>query len=851
MSLGDISPFSKYPNGLLKTVGLILLFMLLGGYSCALKQLKYTPGEGKEWSSSKTEHLIQTGELDKAIAQLKQAVAINPAAERQQLLGLAYQKKSQQLTELSIEAYEAAIVDTENSKAARLSLGDIYYQQGKYAKCIEVLAPLTSKSDAPLAARILLARAYFNVGQLTQSLAEWEKLSKLKPEGGEAEFHIGFLKEKKELYEEALEHYQKVISSAPQSKWAADAQNRLDVLEAVGGVLTLAGIEDEEIRQIIKNAPGTQEYHNAGAIMLLDEVSYTVHDNHTMTTRIHRLIKVLNERGKGFGEVKLNYDSSQQTVKVNLARTIKPDGTIVNVGKKSMRDLTPWSGFPLYSNAKVKVVSMPEVMAGSIIEYIATIESAELLNEDDFQFGIGLQSHEPQLLQRIILDVPQDRQLKIKYLRLADVSPKVEQKDDRRMYTWEVRDMPEIISEPLMPPWADISPFIMVSSFTDWDEISAWFNDLAKDQFKLDEAIRQKVAELIAEAATPEDKARHIFHFVASEIRYVGLEYGVSGYKPHKATEIFKNKYGDCKDQSTLLVAMLREVGIPAYLVLISTRGNGRLEKDIPMLQFDHCIAAARLGGKLVWLDPTCETCSLDDIPEGDQQRQALVMFDEGARFISTPLLEAENNKMLKRVELEIKSDGSVDGNSKLITSGDYSVSYRGVKYTKPIRRKHMLQSLVNGMYPGGRLLDYAFTGLEEMDGPVTISLHYTGPSYLKSAGDLRLFQLPGVGSSARGVSREERTYPVQFSGTSWTEVHTTIKIPAEYRVRYLPGEIKLELPAASYWSHYENRDGVIHYFERDITKDVEIAVDDYQQYKEYREKIAQEADQQIILEEK
>ncbi len=637
----------------------------------------------------------------------------------------------------------------------------------------------------------------------------------------------------------------------PDSKWAEDARQRLAALEAFGGVLTLAGIKDEEVRQIIKNSPGAEEHHNAGAIILLDEVRYTVHDNHTMTTRIHRLIKVLNERGKRFGEVKLDYDSSHQTVKVDLARTIKQDGAIVNVGKKSMRDLTPWSGFPLYSNAKVKVISMPEVMAGSFIEYIATIESSELLNEDDFQFGVGLQSYEPQILQRIILDVPESRQINIKYLRLKDISPKLEQKDGRRVYTWEVKDMPEIISEPLMPPWADISPFIMVSSFSDWAEISRWFQKLAKDQFQPDEAIKQKVAELTADAATPEEQARRIFNFVASEIRYVGLEYGVSGYKPHKATEIFKNKYGDCKDQATLLVSMLREVDVPAYLVLLSTRDNGRVEEDIPMLQFDHCIVAARLGDRLVWLDPTCDTCGLDDIPDGNQKRRTLVMFEDGARFITSPQVAPEKNKMLKQVELKIKADGSVNGSSKLITAGDYSVSYRGFKYTKPIKRKHMLQGLVNGMYPGGKLLDYSFTGLEEMDGPVTISLNYTGPSYLKTAGDLRLFQLPGIGSSARAVSREDRTYPIQFGSTSWTEVHTTIKIPPEYKVRYLPEEIKLELPAVSYWSYYEQRDGAIYYFKRNIIKKVEIPVADYQQYKEYREKIAQETDQQIILEEK
>jgi tetratricopeptide (TPR) repeat protein len=826
--------------------GIVLLSLFLAaGYSYA-----ETKPAHQQPSLSPVEQLILENRLDEAIRQLEQTMADHPSSEGYRLLGLAYQKKSRQLSAESITAYEKAISWSEASVEARLNLGDIYFQQGRYEKAIEVLSPLADKPGVPPVALHKLALAYLNADQLNQSLNTWERLAQLQPEDEEVMFYQGLIKEKKERYEEAQEHYMSLISSKPKSTWAYKAQKQLEGIEAYGGAQTLAGVEDNEIRQIIEQAPGENEYPDAGAIILLNEIIYTIHKNHTMTTKIHRLIKILNERGKDFGEVKLDYDSSYQTVKVDFARTIKQDGRIVNVGKKSMRDLTPWAGFPLYSNAKVKVISMPEVVAGSIIEYTATIESAEMINQDDFQFTLGLRSYEPQLLQRIILDVPAEQPLKIHYVRLKDISPLIEHKAGRRVYTWEIKNIPEIITEPMMPPWADISPFIMVSSFENWEEIGTWFQKLSRDQFQTDDAIRQKIAQLISDAPTKEEKARRIFHFVATEIRYVGLEYGVSGYKPHQAVEIFKNKYGDCKDQSTLLVAMLREAGVSAQLALLSTSDNGQVETDIPMIQFDHCIAVAKLEQGLIWLDPTCDTCSFGEVPADDQKRQALVMFSEGARFQTTPLIDPARNKMLKQVKLNILADGSVQGTSKLITSGTYSISYRGFKYSKPIKRRHILQSLINDMYPGGKLLDYSITGLENMDQPVTISMQYSGPSYLKSAGDLRLFQLPGIGSSASSVSREERNYPLQFSTTSWTEVHTTIKLPPKYKVRYLPEEIKLELPYVSYWSRYESRDGEIHYFEQSIIKKIEIAVADYQQYKQYREKIARESDKQIILEE-
>jgi transglutaminase-like putative cysteine protease len=179
-----------------------------------------------------------------------------------------------------------------------------------------------------------------------------------------------------------------------------------------------------------------------------------------------------------------------------------------------------------------------------------------------------------------------------------------------------MRDVPAIKWERRMPGRVDISPMILVSSFPDWEAFNQWWRDLARNRIEADGAIREKVRELIRGEDTPEDRARAIFHYVASEIRYVGLEYGKGGFRPHHAKEVFANKYGDCKDQAILLVAMLKEAGVSAYPTLIGTRSGGcgcgmwDLQRSIPMSQFNHCIAVARIGGRDIWLDPTDETCS-------------------------------------------------------------------------------------------------------------------------------------------------------------------------------------------------------------------------------------------------
>jgi hypothetical protein len=89
---------------------------------------------------------------------------------------------------------------------------------------------------------------------------------------------------------------------------------------------------------------------------------------------MHYLVKIFNERGKEeFSELHIGYDSTFEEVKLEYARTIKPDGTVVYVGDKNIRDVSEYLNFPLYSNARIKIISMPEVAEGVIIEYRAKV----------------------------------------------------------------------------------------------------------------------------------------------------------------------------------------------------------------------------------------------------------------------------------------------------------------------------------------------------------------------------------------------------------------------------------------------------------------------------------------------
>src|SRR4029079_15714886 len=87
------------------------------------------------------------------------------------------------------------------------------------------------------------------------------------------------------------------------------------------------------------------------------------------------------------------------------------------------------------------------------------------------------------------------------------------------------------------------------------------------------------------------ERVRAVHNFVVTSTSYVGLEFGIHGYKPYKVTQVLARRFGDCKDKASLMIALLREVGVPAELVLVRTRRGGHLDPEPASLAiFDHAI---------------------------------------------------------------------------------------------------------------------------------------------------------------------------------------------------------------------------------------------------------------------
>lgn len=765
-------------------------------------------------------------------------------AEKDEVAGIQkYAQKSQTYYKNAVSKYEELIRQDKDVGRALFGLGKLYYEHGEFKEAIEAFKKLDTAQ-----AKKFLAISYYRAGDFTAAL---EIFNRNDIPDGEYTYYYGLTCEKLNLFDQALEHYKKIQSG----DFASLAGARIDQIEKRGKGNLIKDV-DPQAAEILSSAPPARDYPQAGALVLWCDEKIEITPENTRLTELHYIIKILNERGKdSFAETAIEYDSTFDKVELQYARTIRPDGQVVEVGRRHIRDVSKYLNFPLYSNARAYIISFPEVAEGACIEYKVKISRSKLVNEKDIVLGYMAQSSEPIISASFTLVLPKKNPAHIKIVNQkfndfsAELNPQTEEREGRLVYTWQFKDIPQIISEPGMPPLPKINPTILISTFDDWKEIYSWWQSLAKDRLEADAAIKGQVKLLTKEQFSPEEKIRAIYNFCAQKIRYVAVEYGDAGYQPHNAADIFKFKYGDCKDQAVLLVTMLREAGFSAWPVLIPTQENYNLNKDFPAMLFNHAIAAVALDGEIVFLDPTAETCSFGDLPQMDQGRGVLIFKEEDYEIGQTPLLPAQHNLLSRRTNIKVKSNGSITAARDIISTGIYDQAQRyWLLYTQPELIEQSLQSKIQEFSIGAKLEKYHIEHLADLNTPVYLTYAFQGPEYLTSAGNLRVMpQLAFFDVSL--VSKDKRKYPIDFSILDVDESILTVEIPPDFIVKYLPQGIVKDSPWIKCMVEYYFQDNKLSFRQRTELKKTEISENDYPVFKSLLEGLAKKAKERIVLE--
>jgi len=528
-------------------------------------------------------------------------------------------------------------------------------------------------------------------------------------------------------------------------------------------------------------------------VTLLYSYHIKLNPDYSYTENIHHIQKIQNEDAMSFGEIPIIYNKKRQSVENIKAFITTPDGKRHRY--KMIQDVDVSSEGD-YSDNRKKIITMPNVVKGSTIDYEYAIFNRYSPIKGEYFDTASLYSANPFKHIIITLDAPDSIKLYFKNIN-TERKPEIAHIKGRAIYKLEFKEDDiydeNLAKENYTPANIGFLPMIVVSTMKDWSEFSAWYwKEFSKNTVSSPE-VKSEVIKITGDKKIPEDKIMAIARYLYDNYRYVAMNLNEHNYEPHPASEVFKNKFGDCKDQTVLLITMLKEIGVEAYPVLVCSETNGNPANLLPNPSaFDHLIAGVKLESKIYFLDPLLEGYKFGETPYSLEGSYAFIVDGDKGRFTQMPFMELKQKVTISRSRIKLRANGDALVENAAISDRQGSINTRkSIKLATKKSKEDMLAYLEN-LTQGGKLLSYKIIGEDDEYGFLAIWVKTFTRKYLKPKGSIMFF-----GDSSISFTNEfyykERKYPLKFY-TEYEKVDISEFImPQGFIFEYIPPDINLK----------------------------------------------------------
>lgn len=447
-----------------------------------------------------------------------------------------------------------------------------------------------------------------------------------------------------------------------------------------------------------------KDFPDDAGVVLRQKISYVLGETTASTEEREEVVQILTEEGKELGDFDISFSPPEENLEILACEILKPSGNVEKIDPDSIREVNQktWAEYEVPSR---KIFSIPGIAPGALL-HIHFRRSWKHFPLPHVCFEIGLGGKVPVLKTTIEVRLSDKSAFHFAWRDTQGADPKIESRKYSQIYRWELARADAVRPEPLTAPHHE--PALLISTFPDWADFSGWVRRLIKLANDPTPEIAEKARELTTGATSETEKARALFEFVTS-LRYVAVPLGVNSFRPHAAANVFRNRFGDCKDKANLLNTMLGTLGIQADLVLVPRFSQAH--EATPGLGFNHAISRIKLDGQYVWADSTDDVCRFGLLPPGDPGRNVLVIDDSTKSLTRLPEGGPESHRLeiVQAIDLtEAQPRAKID----VQTLGFFDYAFRSVVRESPARQTGLpvVASLLRARSGDLRLTEQRFT---------------------------------------------------------------------------------------------------------------------------------------------
>ena len=509
-------------------------------------------------------------------------------------------------------------------------------------------------------------------------------------------------------------------------------------------------------------------------------------------------VKVFTERGReSQSKIDIFYGKiADSNVKISdiAGRTIKPDGSIVDLKKEDIfdRDVVKASGLKF----KARSFAMPAVEPGCIIEYRwkeTRVDTYVKYVRLSFQRDIPVER-----VQYLVKPFPFEG-LTFNSITLHGVPTKWA-KDKNGFYSTTMTNVPALHDESQMPPEDQVKTWMLVfyQSANEeknpdkyWAEIGKWYYNEHKGDIKPNDEVKKMAATLVADAKTDDEKLLRLFDFCRTKIKNVSLD--SSGMTSDDLAKIKTNKNpsdtlkrgtGRSSDIDQLFAALANASGFDARIVLAPDRGDIFFDKSLPNSYFLYPMnIAVKVGSDWKFFNPGFPHIPFGMLRWQEEGQQSLITDGSQPVWVETPMSSPEKSVVKRHAQLKLSEDGMVEGDVRIEYTGHFSIERKmEIDEESESQREDDLRAEIKGQMSTAEVSSIKIENVMDYTKPLVYNFHVRVPNYAQRTGK-RLFLQPAFFQHGDGprFATNDRKYPIYFHYPWSEDDRVDIELPKGY----------------------------------------------------------------------
>jgi hypothetical protein len=645
-------------------------------------------------------------------------------------------------------------------------------------------------------------------------------------------------------------------------------------LSLIAGLLLLGGtvyrvgrIEADEWLPISPDElkmTGLAEAPGAPAVILYRQVDRDDSNIHTPHEYNYLREKILTEEGRKYADAEIQFMKDQYNIVNIRARTIHPDGSVVNFdGKVYEKEIVKGRGVKVLA----KTFTFSDVQPGSIIEYHYMIDFAEYYVFDSHWI---LSDELFTKAAKFTLKPSNDFGLRWSWPNglPTGAPPPVQAKNVNGLIHMEANNIPAFQIEDDMPPedgmkyrvdfnYSEGSVEMDVDRF--WKKEGKKQNDHVESFVGKKKAMEEAVGTIVAASDTPEVKLQKIYARV-QKIRNTSYEVEKTAQEQKRekekgagnAEDVWKRGYGEGNEITLLFLGLARAAGLEASTAWISTRDDHFFVKSIMKARDLHeYVVIVKLNGKDVYFDPGSAFTPYGMLPWPETNSPGLKLDKDGGTWVTTSLPDSADSQIERKADLKLTQEGSLEGKLKVTYSGLEAASLRVEERNQDeTTRKKLLEDQVRYSVPAA--VEVELTNKPDWstaDSKLVAEFDLKVPGWVSGAGSHALLPVGIFGGPEKHLfEHTTRVHPLYFHFMSQKADDVTIELPLGWKVSNLPKPGNKDAKLLVYTMKADEKNGTLH-LERRLKSDLVILDPKYYPaVRNFYESVRTGDEEQIVL---